>query len=153
MAEHDEHPPEQGAAPRTPADRPVAEPPHTEPSHAEPPHAEPPHAETLAYGPPPREGRVRRWARNGSVRMGAVTLVAGLVGGLVGGGIVAAFSDDGHDGGGPVRFDRRLPRGGPEFGRRYWGPPGGGFQGRRFPQQPPPQQPPPTPVPSPKATG
>lgn len=135
MSEHDEQPPAESAAPRTPAEAPAGEPPRTE---------------TLAYGPPPREGRSRRWANGGSVRMGVITLVAGLVGGLVGGGIVAAFSDHGgHDRSVPARFQQWAPYGGQGFGPRYWGPPQNGRwgPGRQFPQQPA------TPAPSPKATG
>ena len=79
--------------------------------------------------------------------------MAGLVGGLVGGGIVAAFSDDGgHDRSGPVRFQRQVPGGAPGFrGPRYWGqvPNGRGFQNRRLPQQ----QPTAPAAPTPQATG
>jgi hypothetical protein len=82
--------------------------------------------------------------------------VAGLVGGLVGGGIVAAFSDDGgHERSGPVRFERQMPGGAPGFrGPRYWGelPNGRGFPDRGFPDRRFPQ--PTTPVtPTPKASG
>lgn len=149
MAEHDEHPPVEGAVP---ASHEASEPPPADPA-PRPAASEgpPPHAETLNYGAPPRDSRYRRWAANGSVRVGAVAIVAGLVGGLVGGGIVAAFSDGGgHDRSGPVRFQREMPGGGPGFrGPRYWGqfPNGRGFPDRGLPQ-------PTTPgTPTPKASG
>jgi hypothetical protein len=94
--------------------------------------------------------RFRRWSANASVRTGAVALVAGLVGGLAGGGIVAAFSGDDHDHVRPVRVERGMPRGGPGFhGPRHWGP--GGPQFRQFRQ--PAQPPQPAPTPSPRTTG
>jgi hypothetical protein len=87
--------------------------------------------------------------------MGALAIVAGLVGGLVGGGIVAAFNDDGHDRKGPVFFQRGMQRGGPGFRvPRYQG-----QQPNRMPQFrrgiPQPNQPaqPATPTPSPTTSG
>jgi hypothetical protein len=86
--------------------------------------------------------------------MGVVAIVAGLIGGLVGGGVVAAFSDDGHDRPGPARFERGVPPGfRGYYGRRpngRWAPPNRrnmpwpgrpGASGR------------PAPEPSPKTTG
>ncbi|WP_329239313.1 hypothetical protein OG417_37410 [Actinoallomurus sp. NBC_01490] len=111
----------------------------------------PPYVEGAA--PPPGPGRWRRWSSNGSVRAGALTLVAGLVGGLVGGGIVAAFDDDhGHDRSVQVRFGP-----GGIMGRGYghaprdWAPPNGWGPNRRVPQ--PGQPATPAPVPSPKSSG
>jgi hypothetical protein len=154
MAEHDEHPPAEGARPS--AETPAAAEPATRPAASEGP---PPPAETITRGSSARGDRFRRWSRNGAVRLGATAIVAGLIGGLVGGGIVAAFSDDGgHDRyGGPVMFQRNMPGGPPGFrAPRYWGqPPYGrsGPNGRRLPQQQPTPPAQPTPVPSPKATG
>jgi hypothetical protein len=143
MSEHSEHPSQQ------PPERPAEAAPHATPPPAEgdvigtaPP----------AGGPPAPAGpsRFRRWSGNASVRTGAVALVAGLVGGLAGGGIVAAFSDDGHDHAQPVRFERGMPPGFPEFrGPRYWAPRGPG----NAPYPRPPQAPQQAPTPSPRATG
>jgi hypothetical protein len=135
---------------------------HSEqPAEGTPPPAErtsPPTAEGDVIGTAPHApagerppSRFRRWSANASARMGAVAIVAGLVGGLVGGGIVAAFSDDGgHDHVYPMRFERGMPRGGPDFrGPGYWMP-----RGYWGPQNPPNQQPAqPAPTPTPKATG
>jgi hypothetical protein len=144
MAEHEE--PAEGAVP---ASHEASEPPPAaRPAASEGP---PPRAETLDYGAPPRDSRFRRWSAHGSVRVGAVAIVAGLVGGLVGGGIVAAFSDGGgHDRSGPVRFKREMPGGAPGFrGPRYWGqlPNGRGFPDPRLPQPTMPG------TPTPKASG
>jgi hypothetical protein len=81
--------------------------------------------------------------------MGALAIVAGLVGGLVGGGIVAAFSGDGHDRAVPVRFER----GAPGFrAPRYWEQPNRVPQFRRGIPQPA-QPAPPTSAPAPQPTG
>jgi hypothetical protein len=70
-----------------------------------------------------------------------------LVGGLAGGGIVAAFSDDGHDHARPVRFERDMPRGFPGFrGPHHRAPRGPAHAPYREPPQP-------APTPTPKATG
>jgi hypothetical protein len=164
MAEHDEHPPAGGAVPASrgsgEAEPPAAEAdPATRPAASESP---PPHAETLDQGAPPRgggwSGRARRWSGSGAVRLGAVAIAAGLVGGLVGGGIVAAFSDDdGPDRAVPMRFERHMQRGGPGWGGpRYWGgqPPYGWMDPRGVPQPGRPGVPvQPAPVPSPTASG
>jgi hypothetical protein len=142
MSEHSEHPAE-GTPP--PGER-------TSPAHPAP--AEGDVIGTAPHGPAPARppSRFRHWSANASVRMGAVAVVAGLIGGLVGGGIVAAFSDDGHDRVKPMRFERGGPRGGPGFRvpPYYWGP-----YGRMVPpRQVQPTTPPTTaPTPSPKATG
>lgn len=97
-----------------------------------------------ASGPEPSPSRFRRWSANASVRTGTVAVVAGLVGGLVGGGVVAAFSDDGHVR--PVRFEREMPRGGPGFRMPpYYRRP----FGRRMPPRQGRPQTPPAPTPSP----
>jgi hypothetical protein len=154
MSEHDEHPPAEGAVP---VSRESGEPPADPAARPAPPVSggPPPRGETLEYGAAPRESRFRRWSGNGAVRAGALAIVAGLVGGLVGGGIVAAFDGgDGHDDrSGPVRIQRQLPGGAPGFrGPRYWGqqgPNGRGFPNRRIPQPATPA----TPTPSPKTSG
>jgi hypothetical protein len=162
MAEHEEHPAE-GTTPRGPGDIPAAG--EAPPAPAQPaahPHEgapPPPPGGTAPYATPApaQPGRFRRWSANAGVRMGAVAVVAGLVGGLVGGGIVAAFDDDGHDHG-PVVFQRKMMRGGPNFrAPRNWGQqPGRVPQFRRgIPQPNQPVQPatPVPPTPSPKASG
>lgn len=182
MAEHDEHDPREGATPAgepsaarpeppaAPAGGGQAPPPPDPPVAPAPPGpgAPPPQggaqAEFLESGrtpppyvegaapPPSGPSRWRRWSSNGSVRAGALTLVAGLIGGLVGGGIVAAFNHD-H---GPDRLVQVRRFGPGEMGRgfgqgpRDWAPPNGGWgQNRRVPQ---PNQPG-APVPSPKSSG
>lgn len=165
MAEHEEQPAE-GATPRGPGDTPAAAgeaPPAAGQPAAQhegaPPPPPPPPGGTATYAAPAPAGpgRFRRWSANAGVRMGTVAVVAGLVGGLVGGGIVAAFSDHGHDRKSPVFFQRDM-RGAPGFRAP-------GFRGQqpnRIPQFrrgiPQPNQPvqPATPVPptpSPKASG
>jgi hypothetical protein len=162
MAEHND-PPEEGATPAShgPGDPPAPEPP-AGPGDRSAVHAHEgaiPQGETLDQGPPRTgrwSGRVRRWSGNGSVRMGAVTLVAGLIGGLVGGGIVAAFNGGGHDERTvPVRVERGMP-GGPGFRgpRYYYEQPPYGWMGPNRPVYPRPAVPPtPAPTPSPKSTG
>ena len=164
MAENEERPAE-NTAPRGPGDTPAAAgeappaagQPAAHPHEGAPP--PPPGGTAPSATPAPAEpGRFRRWSANAGVRMGAVAIVAGLVGGLVGGGIVAAFSDDGHDHTGPVFFQRGMQRGAPGFlVPRYRG-----RQPDRVPQFrrgiPQPNQPvqPATPVPptpSPKTSG
>jgi hypothetical protein len=149
MAENDEH---ESGAPRegTPPAEPGAAP---NPGHSA---AAPEGGPTVpvrsgADVPPPRgPGRVRRWSASPPARMGAITLVAGLIGGLVGGGIVAAFSDNGGGHGvRPTRVERMIPYGGPGFGPRYWGPPPG--DGWGYPKRP--GMPTAPPMPSPKTTG
>lgn len=144
MTDHSEHPSEGAAAPSGP----------TGPAgDAFPPAEGPPPP------PKPRDGRFRRWSSGAPARMGAVALAAGLIGGLVGGGIVALFSGDGHDDRSmPVRFERGMPRGGQGFGGpRFYDPRGQwGRPYPRLPFQPPKPQPtaPVTPAPpTPKATG
>lgn len=139
MSEHSEHPSQQ------PPERPPggAPPPADGDVIGTAPPADGPPAPARERGP----SRFRRWSANASARTGAVALVAGLVGGLAGGGVVAAFSDDGHDQGQKVRFERGMPRGFPEFrGPRHWAPRGPG----NAPYQQPPQ---PVPTPSPRTTG
>jgi hypothetical protein len=168
MAEHEEHPAE--GTPRGPdetpageappaAGAPAAHPHEGAPPPPPPPGGTAPYATTAPAPPAPAPpGRFSRWSANAGVRMGAVAIVAGLVGGLVGGGIVAAFNGDGHDHAVPVRFAPGMQRGGPGFGAPgYWG-----QQPNRVPQFrrgiPQPNQPvqPATPVPptpSPKSSG
>jgi hypothetical protein len=141
MSEHSEHPAD-GAPP--PGEQTSQPPPATGEGDVigTAPHASAPER-------PP--SRYRRWSANAGVRMGAVAIVAGLVGGLVGGGIVAAFSGDGHDRVQPVRFERGMPRGGPGFGGPRYLIPRGQWQRRDRPQTPPT---PPAPVtPSPRVSG
>ena len=179
MAENEEHPAEGAApAPRGPGETPAAETPAgAAPAAEAPPAAGPPpaaHSHEGAPPPPPPPGgtapyatpapagpgRFRRWSANAGVRMGALAIVAGLVGGLVGGGIVAAFNGDGHDHEGPVLFQREM-RGAPGFrAPGYWGQQPNRVPqfGRGLPQPNQPDQPvqPPTPVPptpSPKSSG
>jgi hypothetical protein len=130
------------------------------PASAESPAADGEQAEFLESGRtpppysegPPRPSRWRRWSSNGTVRAGGLTLVAGLVGGLVGGGIVAAFDDDhGDERSGPVRFDRSM-HGVPGFRAPHgWAPPDGGGFGphHRMPMRDWPGAPVPTPTPTP----
>ncbi|MGI5230723.1 hypothetical protein [Actinoallomurus sp. CA-142502] len=175
MAEQDERDPREGATPagESPAARPEPPAPPAGGGQTPPPPgpgAPPPHggaqAEFLESGrtappyvegaAPPRESRWHRWSSNGTARAGALTLVAGLIGGLVGGGIVAAFNDD-HGSDHTVRLIQRDGRDF-GFGRRGFVPPNGGWgQYRRMPQPNQPQQPDqsgaPVPVPSPKASG
>jgi hypothetical protein len=102
-----------------------------------------------AESPPPAAaspGRFRRWSAGRPLQFVVVGLLAGLAGGLVGGGVVAAFGDDGHRHGRYVRIERGGPWGGDRFRPRYWGPPPGGQWG------PPPVEPG-NPAPSPQATG
>lgn len=140
MSEHSEHPAEGSTPPGEPV-HPASPAPAEGDVIGTAPHA------SAAERPP---SRFRRWSANASVRMGAVAIVAGLVGGLVGGGIVAAFSDDGHDRVQPMRFERGMPRGGPGFRvPPYYG----GPYGRWMPRQQGQPAIPPTPAPSPKATG
>ncbi|MFB9833517.1 hypothetical protein [Actinoallomurus acaciae] len=175
MAEHDEHDPRESATPAGEPSAPRPEPPaepagggQAPPPPAAPaPGAPPPQggAQTeflesgrtpppYAEGPPNGPSRWRRWSSNGSVRAGALTLVAGLIGGLVGGGIVAAFNHD-H---GPDRPSQVRRFGPGEMGRgfgpgmRGWAPPNGGWgQNHRMPQ---PNQPgTPAPAPSPTSSG
>jgi hypothetical protein len=160
MAEHEEHPAE-GTTPERGEEAPPAPAAEQPPAAAAHPHegATPPPAGTTPYATaapaPAAPGRFRRWSANAGLRMGAVAVVAGLVGGLVGGGIVAAFSDDGHDRSGPVRLMPGMQRGGPNFRvPRYYG-----QQPNRMPQfrrgVPQPGQPatPAPPAPSPKSSG
>jgi hypothetical protein len=152
MAEHNEHDSSpEGAAPESrPPQTAAGGPGDRSATHAYEGAAPHPQAETLSTAAPAGGGRFRRWSANGTVRMGAVTLIAGLVGGLVGGGIVAAFSDDGHDRAVPVRLERPAPWGG-FTGPRYRGQPPNGR--RIMPDQPAPI-PPGTPVqPTPTPSG
>ena len=152
MSEHSEHPAE-GAPPPAPGTQPPAA--STQPSA---PGTQPPAPEgdVIGTAPPAYAGerppsRWRRWSANAGVRMEAVAIVAGLIGGLVGGGIVAAFDDDGGDHVMPMRVERGVPYGGPGFrGPRYWMP-YGGPPGRQNPPNRQPAQP--VPTPSPKTTG
>ncbi|GAB2862590.1 hypothetical protein GCM10027176_75620 [Actinoallomurus bryophytorum] len=161
MAEHEEHPAE--GTPRGPDETPAGEappaagPPAAHAHEGAPPPPPPGGTTPYATAAPAQPGRFRRWSAHAGVRMGAVAVVAGLVGGLVGGGIVAAFSDGGHDHSGPAVFQRQM-RGAPGFrAPGYWG-----QQPNRMPQfrrgMPQPNQPvqPATPVPptpSPKSSG
>jgi hypothetical protein len=117
---------------------------------------EPPQqTERLESHPAPRPSRWRRWSSNGSVRAGGLTLVAGLVGGLVGGGVVA-LADHGHDDRtGPVRISRGAD--GPGFrGPGRWYPPYGGYAPNRripLPNRPDLPNQPPTPAPTPTPSG
>jgi hypothetical protein len=156
MAEHNEHESSpEGAAPEPqPPQAAAGGPGDRSATHAYEGAAPHPQAETLSTAAAPAgggrwSGRFRRWSADGTVRMGAVTLIAGLVGGLVGGGIVAAFSDDGHDRAVPARFERGVQRDGPPgfYGPRYRGqPPNGRWMPNRVPQPNPPATPAPTPT-------
>lgn len=84
--------------------RPAEEPPVGHPGGAAPPRTE--YLDTE----PPRGGRFRRWARSSPAQFVAVGLLAGLVGGLAGGGIVAAV-----DGRGGRAQLIRVRDGGPPF--------------------------------------
>jgi hypothetical protein len=152
MAEHDENDPA-ATPPREPRPPAAAAGPG-DATHANEGAAPPPRVEQPAQAVPAGPGRARRWSGSGTVRMAAVTLAAGLVGGLVGGGIVAAFDhDDGPDRTVHMRFQPGM-RGdvGPGFrGPRYWGrPPDGGWFVPKGPGAPAPTAPA---TPTPKSSG
>ncbi|MDN3352349.1 hypothetical protein [Actinomadura sp. DC4] len=153
MAEHDEQPPAESGAPASHGGTPEPTPATRETT--------PPQRETIEHGAPPREdrgpGRFRRLSASGTARVGAVAIAAGLIGGLVGGGVVALFDHDGgHDRSGPVRFQRGFPQGAPGFRGGPYSQFRQGQQGRPGRGLPPQQLNPPTmptPAPSPTASG
>jgi hypothetical protein len=106
---------------------------HAMPAHGPTPSGVPYGSGEVLHGPGRSgggPGRMRRWATSGAGQIGIAALVAGVIGGLIGGGIVAAFTHDDHDGPRQVRIERAVPFGGngPGMRQRYWGrPPGNGW--------------------------